>query len=262
MDFSSNEAVDAVEFWDKTVELIAFVQSKNEKRGEGKSQLLRFYLNTGKGRKIQSIIWGAEDIKALENVIVVNEILHIDGAFSRVPSKPEYNFGNFNYELQLFAKTVITSLGKHIIISDPHFDFPTVALSDVIHHEGETLRVHGYIKSKFVEERIGMHKNLGTYGCGSITDGTYKMEVRIASFKGTFKGLKGNPVNLIGNINTQGTRIFLQIKSEEDIEILEERSLSFQETIAGFRELKRTNDGQIHKKKDKDVAVNEEEEEE
>lgn len=64
--------------------------------------------------------------------------------------------------------------------------------------------VHGYIKSKFVEERIGMHKNLGTYGCGSITDGTYKMEVRIASFKGTFKGLKGNPVHLIGNINTQG----------------------------------------------------------
>lgn len=86
------------------------------------------------------------------------------------------------------------------------FDVDPVTVSDVIHHE----EVFGYIKTKFQEEKVGVLKNLGTYGCGSITDGQLKLEVRIASFNITFQCNKGDLVHLIGKIDSQGKNLQLK----------------------------------------------------
>ncbi|XP_043474310.1 uncharacterized protein LOC122506282 [Leptopilina heterotoma] len=247
MEMSTNEAIDAVEFWDKTVELIGYVSSVVPRRSAGKTECFKFYLNNNYGRKIQCVVWGKDDIDVLQDKIGKNAILHIDGACARVPAKPEYNYGNVRFELQLSAKTVINQVGMHAIEDVESFDLNVILLADVIHHEGERLKVFGYLKSKFVEEKVGTLKNIGTYGCGSITDGVYKMEVRIASFKNTLKCNKGDPLHLIGQINTQGARIFLQLQTEDDIDVLEEKGLSLSQVIGGFREMKRVNSGQITK---------------
>ncbi|XP_051162207.1 uncharacterized protein LOC127282149 [Leptopilina boulardi] len=247
MNFSSNEAIDAVEFWDKTVELIGYISNIIPRRIAGKSECFKFYLNNNNGKKIQCVVWGKDDIDILERKIIKNSILHIDGGCARVPSKPEYNYGNVRYELQLSAKTMISQIGMHTIEDDASFDLSVISLADVIHHEGERIKVFGYLKSKFIEEKIGTLRNIGTYGCGSITDGKYKMEVRIANFKNKLNCNKGDPLHLIGQINTQGARIFLQLQTEEDIEMLEERGLSLTQVIDGFREMKRVNSCQITK---------------
>lgn len=44
--------------------------------------------------------------------------MHIDGAWARVPSKAEFNKGNCQFELQLFANTVVVSLVQHLAAVD------------------------------------------------------------------------------------------------------------------------------------------------
>lgn len=51
-----------------------------------------------------------------------------------------------------------------------------------------------------------MLKSVGTYGCGSITNGVHKLEVRIASFKNVLPCEKGDAMTLTVQINTQGNK--------------------------------------------------------
>lgn len=51
---------------------------------------------------------------------------------------------------------------------------------------------------------MGAYPNIGTFACGSITDGTSKLEVRIASFQGVEVFQKGQKLALIGTIESQG----------------------------------------------------------
>lgn len=45
---------------------------------------------------------------------------------------------------------------------------------------------------------------MGTYGCGSVTNGNFKLEVRIASFRNTLTCQKCDAVQLTGKVQTQG----------------------------------------------------------
>ncbi|XP_051161167.1 uncharacterized protein LOC127281489, partial [Leptopilina boulardi] len=102
-----------------------------------------------------------------------------------------------------------------------------------------------YIKSKFVYQSVGVNRNVGTFVCGSVTDGHFKLEVRIADFKNTLKCEKGSAINIIGRIQTQGPRIYLQVDSEMNIQLEERDPLPIRDVLLGFRELKRVNEGQI-----------------
>lgn len=62
------------------------------------------------------------------------QILHIDGAQSRVPTHPMYNKGNVKYELQLFYNSYIKSLRVYQKLVEPEFELPTIQLMDVVHY--------------------------------------------------------------------------------------------------------------------------------
>ncbi|XP_051162238.1 uncharacterized protein LOC127286101 [Leptopilina boulardi] len=249
VDFTSNEAIDAIKLWDKTVELVAFVQKVIPRRLSGKTELLKFYLSNNSGKIIQCVIWGTEEINELEEHICEANILHIDGACSRAPTKEEYNKGNVNYELQLFSTTVINVLGAHNIpeIQEEENEIPDVELCDIIHHENNVIRLYAYIKSKFVSQSFGINRHFGTYGCGSVTDGNFKMEVRIVSFQNTLTCKKCHPVYLTGKVRNQGPRIFLQLNTEADIEVTDAPPLPLKDILMGYRELKRVNDDQMER---------------
>lgn len=67
--------------------------------------------------------------------------------------------------------------------------------------------INSYIKTKFVYQSVGVNKNLGTYGCGSLTDGEFKIEVRINDFKNNLNFQKGSAVAVTERIHTQGNYI-------------------------------------------------------
>lgn len=114
INFTSSEAIDAVEFWDRTVEIIGYVKSITPRRNTTSSEFLKFLLSNGAGKIIQCCVWGNTDIDAVERFVNLNDILHIDGAWAKVPAKEEYNKGNCPFELQIFSTAVIESFGQHL----------------------------------------------------------------------------------------------------------------------------------------------------
>ncbi|XP_043466347.1 uncharacterized protein LOC122501138 [Leptopilina heterotoma] len=239
--FTSSEAIDAVQFWDRTVEVIGYVKKVIPRRIAGSTEFLKFILSNGSGKHIQCCIWGANDINALEAHINLNEILHIDGAWARVPSKAEFNKGNCQFELQLFANTVVVSFGQHLAAVDQEEEEEVVDVDfeNLVHCEpGSRIKVIGYLRTVFVEQRLGYGPQVGTFGCGSLTDGTYKLELRIPSLRAPRDFTKGQKLSIIGTIEFQGPRMHLQISNVNDIEELD-GLMRLSQLLEGFRELKR-----------------------
>ncbi|XP_051155162.1 uncharacterized protein LOC127277815 [Leptopilina boulardi] len=215
MEFTSSEAIDAIQFWDTTVELIVYVEKVFPIKETKSSQLLKFYANNAMGREIQCVIWDKEDIQQLQDYIVERKILHIDGACARVPNNVDYNKGNVLFELQLFSTTKVKCLGNHLNEEGDPNDIIEVDIQDIIHHEKK------------------------------IINGQNKLEVRIGTFKNVLTIAKGEPLQLIGQIRTEGPRIYMQVNTEQDITPLQGDPLPLRDVLLGFRELKRICERQI-----------------
>lgn len=72
--------------------------------------------------------------------IFKKQIVHIDGAYFRVPTKPEFNYGNVAFELQLFSTTVINDIGMHEMPEEEAVqNDPDVDMGDVIHFENQII---------------------------------------------------------------------------------------------------------------------------
>lgn len=56
---------------------------------------------------------------------------------------------------------------------------------------------------------MGAYPNVGTFACGSITDGTSKLEVRTPSIQGVGNFQKGQKLSLTGTIEAQGKLIII-----------------------------------------------------
>lgn len=66
----------------------------------------------------------------------------------------------------------------------------------------------GFIKTRFL--KINSFKDgFATYGLGSITDGIYKVEVKIPNFETIKEFPKGTPVTIRGYINFSSKKIFI-----------------------------------------------------
>ncbi|XP_043469691.1 uncharacterized protein LOC122503282 [Leptopilina heterotoma] len=238
--FTSSEAIDAVEFGDRTIEIIGYVQQFSPQRNTGNSEFFKFILSNGAGKKIQCCAWGAADIDAIEREVLVNNILHIDGAWARVPSKEEYNKGNCHFELQLFATTAIECFGQHLEAIEEDDLVDTIVLPNVVHCElGTKIKIVGYLRTVFVEQRLCFGSQVGTFGCGSITDGTNKLEVRVASILELPNYQKGQKVEITGTVEHQGLRFYLQINNFNDIKVIEDKIMPLGQLLAGYKDYKR-----------------------
>ena len=65
--------------------------------------------------------------------------------------------------------------------------------------------IDGYIKTKFVLTPSRFEN--ASYGCGSITDGEYKITVRIVNYT-PMTIQKGVAVNVIGEVNTNKSEYY------------------------------------------------------
>ncbi|TGZ51579.1 Run domain beclin-1 interacting and cystein-rich containing, partial [Temnothorax longispinosus] len=116
-------------------------------------------------------------------------IIHLDGALARPPKFAHYNSGNVPYELQICSNTVVSSL---VLV--------------------------GYVKTKFGAVHHNKFNKL--IGCGSLTDGEFKLQVYIINFKedeyDKFDLNKGDKMEAIGVMQTAEPPYFL-IQNLRDI---------------------------------------------
>ncbi|KAL6418578.1 hypothetical protein ACFW04_011996 [Cataglyphis niger] len=169
---TSIKVLDNIQIFDSTVNIV-----------------FKFYINNGNGKRIQIIVWN-DDIKNVKPNIKLNYIIHLDGVQARTPKIARFNNGNVPYE-QVQSNTIISNLSKYNPLN----------LSDEI--EPENVKFVTFIKSNFGSIYIN---NLNTkIGCGSLTNGYFKLEVHIIDFdKNEYNFTKGDKIKIIGVMQNTG----------------------------------------------------------
>ncbi|XP_071574402.1 uncharacterized protein [Temnothorax nylanderi] len=226
---TSNEMLDNVQMYDSTVEIVGYVDGIDAPRYVGdKSQykVFKLYLNNGSGKRVQIVAWN-DDIDVVEQYIISNQIVHLDGVQARPPKRSNFNNGYVPFELQIRSNIVITSLGKYDLENTLNVEPEHIEFLDVM-NTVQRVVVEGYIKTNFTS----VHHNLldKMIGCGSITDGEFKLEVHIMNFNEEeyYNLRKGDKVKVNGIMQSTDHRLNFDHEFDwENIQILDnERYLS------------------------------------
>ncbi|XP_043287938.1 uncharacterized protein [Venturia canescens] len=150
--FSSNEAIDAINVFDSTVEVIGFIDACESPKTVGstkKYKIMKFVINNGAGRRIQCLAW-EDNVKKVVDVIGINKIIHLD----RVAAKkiePKYNLGNVDFELSIRQSTEIIEKGWYKTNEGGQDEAVAVETEwkNIAEMEGKKIKIQGWIKSTF-----------------------------------------------------------------------------------------------------------------
>ncbi|XP_026828252.1 uncharacterized protein LOC113562612, partial [Ooceraea biroi] len=208
--FTSNDILDNIQIYDSTVEVIGYIDGLDSPRIVGSNQqykIFKFYLNNGSGRRIQIVVWN-DDIENILPYIIPNKIIHLDGVQARIPKISNFINGNVQYDLLIRSNTVISNLGDYEpnqILSTPI----RIKINEILNVSGNII-VEGYIKSNFGEVHDNKLNKL--IGYGSITDGTYKLEIHIVNFyidEYCAMGIsKGDKIEITGTMQTSNIYVY------------------------------------------------------
>ncbi|XP_018368155.1 PREDICTED: uncharacterized protein LOC108764410, partial [Trachymyrmex cornetzi] len=144
-------------------------------------------------------------------------IVHLDGAQARKPRNEKFNQGNVEFELLIQRGTVITTLGNYhskLEQTEPHY----VKLSEVM-NTSHRIILEAYIKTNFITKYH--HKFNKHIGCGSVSDGFYKLETHITNFNekeySALKYNKGDKVEITGTMQNSSIPPYLIVDNVHDI---------------------------------------------
>ncbi|CAL1685219.1 unnamed protein product [Lasius platythorax] len=167
-----SETLDNIQLNDYTIEIIGYVQNTKPICAES---YFKFFLNNNDGKLVSIVVWN-RNIDRIQHHIKTNHIIYLDG----VKAKAKYgNNGNVPYELHVRDNTVVYNLG---LMPDnmPEYTELSKALMT-----SRRIVLKGYIKTNFAKyygNDYEIPKGRHEFGCGSITDGTYKLEVHAQKF--------------------------------------------------------------------------------
>ncbi|XP_071581147.1 uncharacterized protein [Temnothorax nylanderi] len=200
-------------------EIIGYVDGIEAPRLVGTNQqykYFKFFLNNGSNKRVQVVAWN-ENIEIVEEYIQANNIIHLDGVQARQPKNSRFNTGNIPFELQVQSNTICSTLGKHLCGFSSNTKPEKVKLSDVL-NTSNRITLEGYIKTNF--NNIHNSKLNKVIGCGSLTDGIYKLEIHIVNFDDNdyfemdiHKGDKVEVTGIISNTNPQ----YLIVNTVQDL---------------------------------------------
>ncbi|XP_012537937.2 uncharacterized protein LOC105837589 isoform X1 [Monomorium pharaonis] len=210
-----NEVFDNIQPYDLTAEVIGYVVNIEQPSKGSDQQIFKFYLlNNGKEKKrVQVIAQGNNITDNLRNIKKYS-IVHLDGV---EVTTGWYNNGNVRYQLMINENTVVTILGEYEYILDKLSEIRNAPVAGRI-------MLEAYVKSNFME-RKNPNDNSNKFGCGSVTDGTYKLEIHIKDFSLTdYLALginKGDKIRVTGTKQEDKKLIHLQVENITCIQKLE-----------------------------------------
>ncbi|CAL1685286.1 unnamed protein product [Lasius platythorax] len=188
--FTPSETLDNIQLNDYTIKIIGYVDLIVPTRRVGSYDIFKFVLNNNDGKLVSIVVWD-ENIERIQRHIEINRVIYLDGVKAqdgiiRLPDNmPEYT-----------------------------------ELSDAL-MTNRRIVLKGYIKTNFAEYYNEVPSNDDNFGCGSITDGTYKLECHIQSFNDNdYKQLnldKGDKIEIIGTMRRRNGLPYLSIDNIEDI---------------------------------------------
>ncbi|KAL7294872.1 hypothetical protein TKK_0009197 [Trichogramma kaykai] len=155
--------------YEKTVELVGIVNDVVMK-----NNLLTFCLKNNDDI-VQVNLWDTDIINSNKSKLITGNIIHIDSGFAR-PKNERNSKGTGNHDISIMSNTIITVLKS----SSEKYVRPKInkdqqcALSDALKVNG-TIEITAFIKNHIAKTSLPNN----VINQGSITDGTYKLEVRM-----------------------------------------------------------------------------------
>ncbi|XP_043463976.1 uncharacterized protein LOC122499593 [Leptopilina heterotoma] len=122
-----------------------------------------------------------------------------------------------------------------------------IKTNQILHIDGATaeyknpnynLEMEGYIKTNFRRLKYEYQSQIVNYGIGSITDGEFKIDVRIYNFPETEHNFeKGDPVSVTGFIKSYKDVLpYIAVNEMDNIKIIEGKErMPWEKTILGFK---------------------------
>ncbi|XP_011706314.1 PREDICTED: uncharacterized protein LOC105461514 [Wasmannia auropunctata] len=152
----------------------------------------------------------------------LNKIIHLDGVQARPPKAAQFNNGNVSFELQIQSNSIVSNWGKYKPIRMIEEEPELVKMENLL-NTVKPIIIKGYVKTNFTS--VNNKKYNKIIGCGSITNGYYKIEVHITNFKEDdytkFDINKGDHVEIIGTMQTTVKPPYLEVNNLNDIKKIE-----------------------------------------
>ncbi|XP_031788328.1 uncharacterized protein LOC116417726 isoform X2 [Nasonia vitripennis] len=185
--------------------------------------LFKFVLTNGSKGRVMCLIWGLELIKKYQSEIANNRILHIDLAYTKAAqmNNEKETLNVLPFEIIIQKVTVVVYRGIHLTRPDTPESTPTEVDFESIKEAIGMISISGYVKSKFALSST-RYENM-TYGCGAITDGTFKLTIQIGYVPIELE--KGTYVRVVGSVvNTDGM-LKVTCKTSSDITPVEDHAV-------------------------------------
>ncbi|XP_044587394.1 uncharacterized protein LOC123266995 isoform X2 [Cotesia glomerata] len=182
--------------------LVGYIDAIESVKQCNDSQLLKFVINNGAGKRVQIKCWG-DDIPRVQADIIMDRVIHLENAYCGPHTK--YNNGNFTgAEITINKQTILENLREFdekncLADEDRDTDFQLIALDQI---ENSILpsrfKISGYVKTKFSIINSEIVNWVKAYV--SLTDGERKIDVTINSYKPDHDIAKGDKIILTGSI--------------------------------------------------------------
>ncbi|CAL1685205.1 unnamed protein product [Lasius platythorax] len=218
-----SETLDNIQENDYTIEIIGYVHTTDEAPSDrGKHRFFKFILSNNDGKLVSIVVWN-RNIDRIQHAIETNHIIYLDGVAAKLPKYG--NDGNISYVLHVRDNTAVYNLG--LMPDNMPDNMPEYTeLSNALMTSGRIV-LKGYIKTNFAKyygNDYEIPKDRHEFGCGSITDGTYKLEVHIQKFDhDNYKELninKGDKIQIKGKMYRKDGSSYLSIDNMKDIKKL------------------------------------------
>lgn len=170
-------------------------------------------------------------MRVIEPKISVNNILHIDGAYIKPSQWGKYNSGTEDYELVVQFNTKINVLGrqetkeeeKKIEVKEKVLSLST--FQDLRSLLSQDVRIQGYLKSeiRLLKTKEGRNDSL----IGFITDGDYKLEIRLPEVTETLEFAKCSYIEVTGLLHSFANPLNILVRHPDDIKLVDDVKMSF-----------------------------------
>ncbi|CAG5100693.1 Protein of unknown function [Cotesia congregata] len=194
--------------------------------------LFKIYLANDNGEKLQVVAWN-DKARSIQSKISVNQNIHIDGAYVNPKPRGKYNVGTADYELIIQSNTKVHVLDfRKITEEKPKEAEPIIPLStfqDLTSMSSQDVRVRGFVKSEIalLKKKESWNDTL----VGSITDGEYKLEVKVSGVTKDLEIPKCSHVEVSGCLQAFANPMHILVRNPENVKIIDDTKMSFVKMI-------------------------------
>ncbi|XP_043479945.1 uncharacterized protein LOC122509769 [Leptopilina heterotoma] len=202
----------------------------------GQFQKMVFTLNNDQGSILHITVW-QEEIPRIEKSLILNSIVNISGAEVSNIKAGYQNKGNQPFQLTIRKNTIVTCLQEERPMPQIQKEEVHIVNLENMKNEEGRLIVEGYIKSPIRLLKYRINNELIHYGTGSLTNGKFKIEIRVKNFPEDVDEFnQGDHVRVEGlaKFTKEEKVVYVELCSTKGIQILDEKKMTLDDNFEGY----------------------------